>query len=69
MILTLLLFLVCLSSDPSICSAEVFCPLRNSDHVVASTPIDFPLNLKGMLLFILQLSIILVLTGIVSAII
>ena len=31
-----------LSSDASICSAKVFPPLGNSDHVVVSVSIDFP---------------------------
>ena len=50
-----------LSSDPSICSAVAFRPLGNSDHVAGSATIDFPSNLKGMLYFVSQLSIILVL--------
>ena len=33
-----------LSSDASICSAIAFPPLGNSDHVVISVSIDFPLN-------------------------
>ena len=33
-----------LSSDASICSAMVFPPLGNSDHVVLSVSIDFPTN-------------------------
>ena len=33
-----------LSSNASICSAMVFPPLKNSDHVVVSVPIDFPSN-------------------------
>ena len=32
------------SSDASICSTMAFPPLRNSDHVVVSVSIDFPLN-------------------------
>ena len=35
-----------LSSDTSICSAMVFLPLENSDHVVVSVSIDFPSNSK-----------------------
>ena len=35
-----------LSSDASICSAIVFPPLGNSDHVVVSVSIDFPTNLQ-----------------------
>ena len=31
-----------ISSDASICSAMVFPPLGNSDHVVVSVSIDFP---------------------------
>ena len=33
-------------SDASICLAMAFRPLGNSDHVVASFSIDFPLNSK-----------------------
>ena len=33
-----------LSSDASICSAMVFPPLEDSDHVVVSVSIDFPSN-------------------------
>ena len=35
-----------LSSDASICSTMAFPPLENSDHVVVSVYIDFPLNSK-----------------------
>ena len=35
-----------LSSDASICSTIAFLPLGNSDHVVVSVSIDFPINLK-----------------------
>ena len=35
-----------LSSDASICSIMAFPPLGNSDHVVVSVLIDFPLNSK-----------------------
>ena len=35
-----------ISSDASICSTMAFPPLGNSDHVVVSVSIDFPLNLK-----------------------
>ena len=35
-----------LSSDASICSTMTFPPLGNSDHVVASVSIDFPINSK-----------------------
>ena len=35
-----------LSSDVSICSTMTFPPLRNSDHVVVSVSIDFPINSK-----------------------
>ena len=35
-----------LSSDASICSTMAFPPLENSDHVVVSVPIDFPINSK-----------------------
>ena len=35
-----------LSSDASICSTMAFPPLVNSDHVVVSVSIDFPINSK-----------------------
>ena len=35
-----------ISSDASICSAMAFPPLGNSDHVVVSVSIDFPINSK-----------------------
>ena len=35
-----------ISSDASICSAIAFPPLGNSDHVVVSVSIDFPINSK-----------------------
>ena len=35
-----------LSSDASICSAKAFPPLGNSDHVLVSVSIDFPINSK-----------------------
>ena len=35
-----------LSSDPSICPAMAFPPMENSDHVVVSVFIDFPINSK-----------------------
>ena len=35
-----------LSSDASICSTMAFPPLGNSDHVVVSVSIDFPINPK-----------------------
>ena len=35
-----------LSSDASICSTMAFPPLENSDHVVVSVSIDFPINSK-----------------------
>ena len=34
------------SSDTSICSTMAFPPLVNSDHLVASVSIDFPINSK-----------------------
>ena len=40
-----------LSSDASICSTMAFPPLGNSDHVVVSVSIDFPLNSKWDALF------------------
>ena len=35
-----------ISSDASICSTMAFPPLGNSDHVVVSVSIDFPVNSK-----------------------
>ena len=35
-----------ISSDASICSTIAFPPLGNSDHVVVSVSIDFPINSK-----------------------
>ena len=35
-----------ISSDTSICSTMAFPPLANSDYVVVSVSIDFPINLK-----------------------
>ena len=35
-----------ISSDASICSTMAFPPLGNSDHVVVSVSIDFPINSK-----------------------
>ena len=40
-----------LSSDASICSTLPFPPLGNSDHVVVSVSIDFPINSKRDALF------------------
>ena len=40
-----------ISSDASICSTMAFLPLRNSDHVVVSVSIDFPINSKQDTLF------------------
>ena len=40
-----------LSSDASICSKMAFLPLGNSDHVVVSVSIDFPINSKQDTLF------------------
>ena len=45
-ILTVLLFWISFSSDTSICSTLAFPALGNSDHVVISVPIAFPLNLQ-----------------------
>ena len=41
-----------ISSDPSICSTMAFPPSGNSDHVVVSVSIDFPINSKQMPHFI-----------------
>ena len=35
-----------ISSDTSICSTMAFPPLENSDYVVVSVSIDFPINSK-----------------------
>ena len=35
-----------ISSDASICSTMAFPPLKNSDHVIVSVSIDFPINSK-----------------------
>ena len=40
-----------LSSDASICSTMAFPPFGNSDHVVVSVSIDFPINSKQDTLF------------------
>ena len=40
-----------ISSDTSICSTIAFPPLGNSDNVVASVSIDFPINSKQDTLF------------------
>ena len=40
-----------ISSDASICSTMAFPPLANSDHVVVSVSIDFPINSKQDTLF------------------
>ena len=40
-----------ISSDASICSTMAFPPLGNSDHVVVSVSIDFPINSKQDILF------------------
>ena len=40
-----------ISSDASICSTMTFPPLGNSDHVVVSVSIDFPINTKQDTLF------------------
>ena len=49
----MLLFIikVLFSSDVSICPIMAFHPLQNSDHVVVSVSIDFPLNSQGESLF------------------
>ena len=40
-----------LSSDTSICSKMAFPSLRNSDHIVVSVSIDFPINSKQIVRF------------------
>ena len=40
-----------ISPDTSICSTMTFSPLGNSDHVVVSVSIDFPINSKQDTLF------------------
>ena len=54
-----------LSSDASISSTMAFPPLGNSDHVVVSVSIDFPINSKQEPRFIVWLMTILVLIGMV----
>ena len=49
-----------ISSDASICSTMAFPPLENSDHVVVSDSIDFPINSKQDTLFIAWFMTILV---------
>ena len=44
--LTVTLLDLFLSSDTSICSTMAFPPLGNSDHVVISLSIDFPISSK-----------------------
>ena len=39
------------SSDTSICSTMAFTPLGNSDHVVVSVSIEFPINSEWDALF------------------
>ena len=58
-----------LSSDASICSTMAFPPFGNSDHVVVSVSIDFPVNSNRMPRFIAWLMTILVLIGMVFVII
>ena len=63
-----------LSSDASICSTMASPPLRNSDHVVVSVSIDFPINSKEVtpfhfISFQVPLMTILVLIGMVFMII
>ena len=58
-----------ISSYASICSTMAFPPLRNSDHVVVSVSIGFPINFNMIPRFILWLMTILVLIGMVFVII
>ena len=58
-----------ISSDASICSTMAFPPLGNSDHVVVSVSIDFPIDSKQDTHFIAWLMTILVLIGMVFVII
>ena len=58
-----------LSSDASIYSTMAFPPLGNSDHVVVSVSIHFPINSKQETRFIAWLMTILVLIGIAFLII
>ena len=51
MTLTVLLFWIYFFLDASICSTTAFPPLGNSDHVVVSVSIDFPVNSKWDALF------------------
>ena len=44
--LKVLLLWICSSFDASICFTMAFPPLGNSDHIVVSVSIDFPINSK-----------------------
>ena len=50
-VLKVLLFFIYLFLETSICSTMAFPPFRNSDHVVVSVSIDFPLNSQWDALF------------------
>ena len=58
-----------ISSDASICSTIAFPPLGNSDHVVVSVSIDFPINSKQDTKFHCVADTILMLIGMVFVII
>ena len=58
-----------LSSDASICSTMAFPPLGNSNHVVVSVSIDFPITQNRIPRFIAWLMTILMLIGMVFVII
>ena len=58
-----------LSSEASICSTMTFPPLGKSDHVVVSVSIEFPINSKQDVPFIVLLLTILMLIGMVFVII
>ena len=57
-----------ISPEASICSTMAFPPLGNSDHVVVSVSIDFPINSKQVPHFIAWLMTILVLIWMVFVI-
>ena len=47
-----------LSSDVSICSTMAFPPLGNSDHVVLSVSIEFPMNSKQVMTILMLIGIV-----------
>ena len=62
-----LTILLTIFSDAGISHAMAFPPLENSDYVILSVSIDFPVNLKWDALFHCIVMTILVLIGIYSS--